>query len=285
MTRANYTITHAIARAAVGVQGMQGVRDVQDPARRWSKQRAVRVWVVLPAYNEAASLPPVLEALARLPSAVAWRAVVVDDGSQDGTGDVARQLAARLPVDVLVHSHNRGLAAALRTGLTHVCARAAPEDVVVTMDADNTHDPGQIPQLLEAVAAGADLVVASRYARGARQVGVPAHRAALSAGVGWLLRLRFGLPGVRDYSCGYRAYRARLLQAALERYGAQLIETGGFDVAAELLVKLAALRPRAAEVPLVLRYDRKPGPSKMPTARTIAGYLRLVARRPPGPAP
>jgi dolichol-phosphate mannosyltransferase len=241
------------------------------------------VWVVLPAYNEAVSLPPLLEALAALPAGVPWRAVVVDDGSTDGTGDVARRAAARLPVEVLAHPQNRGLAAALRTGLEHACARAASDDAVVTMDADNTHNPAQIPQMLAALAAGADVVVASRYVRGARQVGVPAHRAILSAGVGWLLRVRFGLPGVRDYSCGYRAYRARLLQTALARYGPRLIEAGGFDAAAELLVKLAPLRPRVVEVPLVLRYDRKPGPSKMPAARTILGYLRLVTRAPRAP--
>ncbi len=240
------------------------------------------VWVVLPAYNEAASLPPVLEALAALPPTVAWRAVVVDDGSRDGTGDVARQLAARLPVDVLVHAQNRGLAAALRTGLEYVCARAADDDVVVTMDADNTHDPAQIPALAAAIAAGADVAVASRYVRGARQIGVPPHRVLLSAGVGWLLRLRFGLPGVRDYSCGYRAYRAQLLQRALARYGVRLIEAAGFDVMAELLVKLAPFRPRVVEIPLVLRYDQKPGPSKMPTGRTILGYLRLAVRPPAG---
>lgn len=237
------------------------------------------VWVVLPAYNEAASLPPLLEGLAALPRSLVWRAVLVDDGSHDGTGDVARAGATRLPIDVVVHEQNRGLAAALRTGLEYACARAAPDDVIVTMDADNTHDPAQIPQMLQAIAGGTDLVVASRYVRGARQVGVPIHRVLLSAGVGWLLRVRFGLPGVRDYSCWYRAYRASLLQRALGRYGARLIEASGFDVMAEVLIKLAPLRPRVAEVPLLLRYDRKPGPSKMPTMRTVLGYLRLLWSR------
>jgi dolichol-phosphate mannosyltransferase len=103
----------------------------------------------------------------------------------------------------------------------------------------------------------------------------------LSVGVGWLLRLRFGLPGVRDYSCGYRAYRASLLQRAMAAYGDRFIEARGFVVMTELLVKLAPLRPRIVEIPLDLRYDRKIGASKMPTARTIAGYLRLAcAARP-----
>jgi dolichol-phosphate mannosyltransferase len=241
---------------------------------------AGRVWIVLPAYNEAAGLPHLLRAI-EAAGRGAWQVVVVDDGSRDGTGDAARAFGGRVPVHVLTHRENRGLAAAMRTGLEHACRAAAPADVIVTMDADNTHRPEQIPQMLAALRGGADVVIASRYARGARQAGVPAHRALLSGGVGRLLRLRFGLPGVRDYSCGYRAYRAALLQRALAACGAGFIESRGFVVMTEILVKLARFAPVIAEVPLDLRYDRKAGASKMPAARTIAGYLRLILS--PGP--
>lgn len=243
------------------------------------------MWIVLPAYNEAAGLPPLLEAIEglgrRLAGSLAVRVVVVDDGSSDGTGAVAQGFAGRIPLTVLVHPENRGLAAAIRTGLEHACREAAPEDVIVTMDADDTHDPAQVPDMLEEIGRGADIVIASRYERGAVQYGVPPHRVILSAGVGWLLRVRFGLPGVRDYSCGYRAYRAGLVRQAVAAYGPRLIESAGFVVMTELLVKLAGLRPRVVEVPLNLRYNRKAGRSKMPAARTILGYLRLVASRSP----
>ena len=234
------------------------------------------VWIVLPAYNEAAGLPVLLEAIERTRAGSAWQVVVVDDGSTDATAAAVRERATRAPVTLLVHTQNQGLGAALRTGLEHVCREASPEAVVVTMDADNTHAPEQIPSMVDAIWRGADVVIASRYVRGARQAGVPAHRNLLSGGVGLLLRLRFGLPGVRDYSCGYRAYRAGILQRAVRAYGPRLIESRGFVVMTELLVKLAPLRPRIAEVPLDLRYDRKVGASKMPAGRTIAGYLRLV---------
>ncbi|MDR7520988.1 MAG: glycosyltransferase [Armatimonadota bacterium] len=238
------------------------------------------VWIVLPAYNEAAGLPLLLEAIGRAGRGAIWHTVVVDDGSRDETGAVARAFAGRMRLDVLTHPDNRGLAAAIRTGLEHACRLASPEDVIVTMDADNTHRPEQIPAMLAALRDGADVVIASRYVRGARQAGVPPHRALLSAGIGWLLRVRFGLPGVRDYSCGYRAFRAGLLQQALEAYGDRLIESQGFVVMTELLVKLAVFRPRIVEVPLDLRYDWKVGASKMPTGKTIAGYLRLMCAPP-----
>lgn len=245
------------------------------------------IWIVLPAFNEAAGLPALLEAVEdlgrRLAESTALRVVVVDDGSTDGTASVAGGFADRLPLEVVVHPQNQGLAAAIRTGLEHACRQAPADAVIVTMDADNTHRPEQIPAMARAIADGAEVVIASRYVHGARQAGVPAHRALLSAGVGWLLRLRFGLPGVRDYSCGFRAYRAALLQRAMAAYGSGLIEARGFVVMTEILIKLAPFRPRIVEVPLDLRYDRKVGASKMPAARTILGYLRLALGRSPRP--
>lgn len=240
---------------------------------------ASAVWIVLPAYNESAALPHLLEAIARSPHDGPWRVIVVDDGSRDGTDAAARRFDGRLVLDVLTHPRNLGLAAAMRTGLEAASRRAAPGDVIVTMDADHTHRPEQVPAMVAALADGADVVIASRYVQGASQAGVPFHRAFLSAGIGWLLRARFGLPGVRDYSCGFRAYRAGILQRAFAAHGPRLIESQGFVVMTELLVKLAPLRPHIVEVPLDLRYDRKVGPSKMPTGRTIAGYLRLIFAR------
>jgi dolichol-phosphate mannosyltransferase len=250
------------------------------------------VWVILPAYNETGGLPTLLKSLALL--AAEWRemssnplsrphVVVVDDGSTDETAAVAHGFADRLRLTVLAHPQNRGLAAAIRTGVEHTCREAAPNDVIVTMDADDTHRPEQLPDLVRAIGEGADVVIASRYARGARQDGVPAHRVVLSAGISWLLRLRFRLPGVRDYSCGYRAYRASVLQRALAAYGDRLIVSRGFVASTELLTKLAPFARRFVEVPLDLRYDRKVGPSKMPTAQTMAAYLRLMLTPRAGP--
>jgi len=86
---------------------------------------------------------------------------------------------------------------------------------------------------------------------------------------------------VRDFTCGYRAYRAALLARARERYGERFIAAAGFQVQCDVLLKLRALspRPRFAEVPFVLRYDRKPGASKMRVARTALATLLLLAKR------
>lgn len=241
------------------------------------------VWVVLPAFNEAENLPPLLEGITSTLGALGatHTILVVDDGSSDGTRSVAGDFAGRLPLQVVGHERNQGLARTIETGLRSALRQASGDDVIVTMDADNTHSPQLLPRMLDALRDGADLVIASRYAPGGIEVGVPVMRRILSQGIGVLMRLRFGLHGVRDYSCGYRAYRARLLQAAAARYGSRLIEARGFSVMAELLVRLRPFRPKVVEVPLHLRYDRKRGRSKMRLRQTVADYLALLVSRTP----
>ncbi|MDQ7828335.1 MAG: glycosyltransferase [Armatimonadota bacterium] len=239
------------------------------------------IWVLLPAYNEARNLPALFGEIDRAlrGSGIPYRIVVVDDGSTDETRRVALAAAARLPVRVLGHEQNRGLPAALLTGLRDILAQADRQDVIATMDADNTHPPGLLPAMARALEDGADVVIASRYAPGGRQRGVPLLRRFLSWQARVVLTLRFRLPGVRDYSSGYRACRAGLLRQALAHYGNRLVETRGFAVMPELLVKLRPFRPRVREVPLDLRYDRKQGRSKIRLGQTLGAYLRLLLPR------
>lgn len=238
------------------------------------------VWILLPAYDEAGNLPFVVEGIAAAlnSSKIDYRIVVVDDGSRDGTGDVATSLAQRLPVTVAKHEHNLGLARAMDTGLRVVWQQAGQNDVVVTMDADNTHPPDLIPRMVREIRGGADIVIASRYAPGGAEEGVPLVRRLLSGGVSLLLRLRFRTPGVRDCSSGYRAYRVGLLHLAARQYGNRLITAPGFSVMAELLIKLRSFRPRVVEVPLRLRYDLKKGSSKMRVLQTVCEYGLLLVR-------
>ena len=242
----------------------------------------MRTVLAIPAYNEEAALPPLL---ARAAAAGGFDGIlVVDDGSADDTVGAAGRFAGPPPLTLLRHGRNRGLGAAMRTALAHLAASDLTDgDVVVTMDGDNTHDPALAPRLCAAVADGADVVVASRYAPGGREFGLSWHRRLLSRGASTLLRRLRPVPGVRDYSCGYRAYRVGILRRALARYGVDgLIVTDGFACMAELLLRLHAAGARCTEVPLELHYERKGGPSKMRVARTVGGYLQLL-RAVPGP--
>jgi len=205
--------------------------------------------------------------------------LVVDDGSDDGTREAAEEAARDLGVrlETLVHEENRGLGAALSTGFEWARDNLSEADVFIGMDADDTHDPGAIPSMLAAIDEGFEVVIASRYAEGGREVGLSPLRRILSRGASVVLGLFLPVAGARDYSCGYRAYRGSTIARAYEAFGADFITERGFVASAEILIKCARLPARVGEVPLVLRYDRKGGASKMDITDTIMRYLRLIA--------
>jgi dolichol-phosphate mannosyltransferase len=169
---------------------------------------SARVLVIVPTYNEAENVDRILERLrAAVPEA---HALVVDDGSPDGTGELAEKIAAQDPrVHVLRRAAKSGLGPAYVAGFAW--ARARDYDVLVAMDADGSHAPEQLPLLLAALE-DADLVIGSRYVPGGRVVDWPAHRLLLSR-LGnrytrWLLRLPLA-----DATGGFRAVRGELIDA------------------------------------------------------------------------
>jgi dolichol-phosphate mannosyltransferase len=183
------------------------------------------LWLALPAYNEERSLPALLERCVPVARALenrGWRfaVLVVDDCSRDGTIEAARPFTAKLALEVIPHGLNRGLGAALRTGLTSALARAADSDAIATMDADNTHDPALLTDMLRRLEEQhADVVIASRYAPGGREVGLSPLRRVLSRGASLLLSSLARVRGARDYTCGYRLYRVATLRRAAVAWG------------------------------------------------------------------
>lgn len=240
------------------------------------------VWVVLPAWNESEVIRPALLALAGALDGWTWHAVLVDDGSVDGTVDEAHRAVAErggaLPLTVLTHAHNQGLGAALRTGIYWCLDHAAGEDVVVTLDADLTHPPALIPDLLKALD-GNDLAIASRYRAGSAVRGVPGYRRMLSDAGRRVFAALFPIPGVRDYTCCFRAYRVPLLRRARLAWGESLCTARGFEAVMDLLLRLRLLDVRAVEIGFVLDYGGRVGHSKMKVLRTIRTTVSLLARR------
>jgi dolichol-phosphate mannosyltransferase len=156
---------------------------------------------------------------------------------------------------------------------------ASDDDIVVTMDADETHTPGLILSMVRMIREGHDVVVASRYQRGSRVYGLGAHRILISWAASLLLRLLFPIRGIRDYTCGYRAYRGAAFKYAINEYGNDFVDQDGFHCMVDILLKLRSLPLVFGEVPLILRYDRKKGASKMRLLRTSIYTLRLLCIR------
>ncbi len=242
------------------------------------KKMAVRI--ILPAYNEERSLPTLLKNLESVVSELKMNAeiLVVNDGSTDDTAEIVKryQKDSAVKTRLINLQPNRGLAEAIRTGIFTIVPECDDEDIIIMMDADNTHTPDLIYRMVRLIRGGCDVVIASRYQKGARIMGLSTLRKLLSWSASIFFRLVVGMASVRDYTCGYRAYRAGLLKTALDHYKKGFIKQSGFACMAEILLKLKRFNPIIEEVPLILRYDYKEGASKMKVWKTTKESLGML---------
>ena len=236
------------------------------------------IYILLPAFNEEKSLSKLFDKFIALlaNSQQDYRIILVNDGSSDRTQEIAEQYKSKLPLEIIKHPENRGLGEAIKTGLKSAASQAQDNDILVNLDADNTHDPNVIPRLVEKIKEGSDIVIASRYQPGSKQVGVPFLRRVCSWGARYVFRLYLPIKSVKDYTCGYRAYRAGLIKQGFNEYGDSLIEAKGFACTDELLIKLSRYTTKIAEVPFILRYDLKDSPSKINIPKTVLATLKLL---------
>lgn len=241
------------------------------------------LYVVLPSYNEQENIESLIERWLSLSGKLNARGYSlklcpVDDGSRDHTRTIIERMAARdARVKPLFHPVNLGLGAGLNTGLSYFMEASAENDVVVVMDADNTHEPSYVFPMLDAIKAGTiDLVIASRYVVQSSIVGVPKFRLFLSEGARFFYTFLFGVTGVRDYTCGYRLYTRAILEKGYLAYGDALITESSFACMMELLYKLSRVGARFLEVPFTLRYDQKGGSSKMRVIRTMLCSIKTA---------
>ncbi|MEU9833823.1 polyprenol monophosphomannose synthase [Streptosporangium sp. NPDC048047] len=226
-----------------------------------------RVLVVVPTYNERENLPAIVGRVrAAVPEA---HVLVADDSSPDGTGAVADELAAGDDhVHVLHRPGKQGLGAAYIAGFRWGVAEGF--DVLVEMDADGSHQPEELPKLLERLAGGADLVIGSRWVPGGEVVNWPASREFLSRGANVYARMMLGIP-VRDATAGFRAYRA----ATLEKIGLDDVESQGYCFQVDLTLRTVRHGLRVAEVPIVF-VERTAGVSKMSRGIMIEAFWRIM---------
>lgn len=239
---------------------------------------ASRIIVVLPAYNEEANIASLLRNIfeSLTEDHQGFSIIVVDDGSSDGTADILQECRREFPLIVERHERNQGLGPTLRDGLRRAANSAGERDIIVTMDADESHTPGLMMRMIRMIREGHDVVIASRYQPGSRIYGLSFHRKVVSRLASILMRIVFPTPGVLDYTCGYRAYRAAALKQAYAQYGEQLVNQDGFQCMVDVLLKLRRLPLIFGEVPMILRYDLKRGQSKMRIWKTTKSTLALL---------
>jgi dolichol-phosphate mannosyltransferase len=224
--------------------------------------------VCLPTYNERENLERMIEALAPL----GVRVLVIDDNSPDGTGELADRLAAeREWLSVLHRERKEGLGPAYLAGFRE--ALASDAEYVLEMDCDFSHDPADVPRLIAACDAGADLALGSRYVAGGGTENWGLARRVVSAGGSLYARTLLGLP-VRDLTGGFKCFRRDVLEAI----DLTAVEAKGYAFQIELTYRAIRAGFRVVEVPILFR-DRTEGQSKMSRRIFLEAVKRVPALR------
>jgi dolichol-phosphate mannosyltransferase len=231
------------------------------------------VWLILPTYNEAENIERIVAAA--LPQLAATglehRVLVVDDGSPDGTGQIADRLASESPaVEVLHRTSKDGIGPAYLAGFHHALAGGA--DLLMEMDSDFSHDPVDIPRLV-AAADRADLVLGSRYVPGGGVTDWGLLRRLISRGGSLYARLLLGVP-VNDLTGGFKCFR----RAVLETIDLSGVGTNGYGFQIEVTYRAVKAGFRVEEVPIVFR-DRTAGTSKMSAKIAVEAFWKVPLLR------
>ena len=250
------------------------------------------IQILLPAYNEASCIGTLLSKIKRVMEkhGLEYRVLVINDGSRDDTLAVVQEHSEQMfvevlnnrinQVEVLNNRINRGLWETVRKGFEWAAEHCKPDDIIVRMDADDTHDPKYIPAMITAINEGYDVVIASRFHPRGGAEGLDWYRTFVSRCANLIMKLFFPIKGIWEYSCGYRAYKAEIVQNAISIFGNSFIDLKGvgFTCTLEKLIKFRMMGARFAEIPFVLRYDQKLTQSKMISSITTLGYFVLILK-------
>ena len=211
-------------------------------------------FVVIPTYNEVGNIAKVISRLSKaVPQA---KIVVVDDSSPDGTGELVSEIARdNDQVEVIIRAAKSGLGSAYRTGFA--LGIAAGASALIEMDADLSHEPEVVPELLKALDGGADFAIGSRYVPGGTSPGLTRARLALSRGGNIYAKIALGLK-IKDATSGFRAYRPALLDVI----GLDTVSADGYGFQIEMVFRATLVGAKIAEVPIIFR-PRTEGTSKM----------------------
>lgn len=240
-----------------------------------------QLFLLIPVLNEAGNLPRLVESLKTLSADVQnmfdVHVLLIDDGSRDGTSEIAERLAteANLHLTVLRHETNKGPGKAFATGFCHLSSLLQADDLVLSMEGDNTSRIELVKQMLMRRMEGFDVVFASPYMYGGGIINTSAYRIFLSSMANLFIKELLGIHGILTVSSFFRLYRAPALKKLQAIYGEEIIERSGFECMVEMTMKMVNLQLTISEVPMLLDTQARVGRSRMKIMRTIRGYLSL----------
>lgn len=234
-----------------------------------------KVFAILPCYNEELNIGALIDEW-NLQKEELYNngyelfVVGIDDCSKDDTKNVILQKVEQYD-NVILESHetNKGLCGGLNTAISYFIKHGTQKDLMVLMDGDNTHNPSYIHSMISKISKEKNCIIASRYCKDSGVVGVASHRLFMSDMAKYYYSFVLKVPGVKDYTCGYRLYTFDIINKLVAEFGEDPIIEKSFACMMELLYKLHMVGCNFDEVGFELRYDYKLGASKMQVLKTM----------------
>ena len=238
------------------------------------------IYILLPCYNEYKNLLPLIKKINKIPQHNKINILLVNDGSTDETHKniIFLRKISRNNIIYIQHKKNQGLNIALLSGFKKIISIGRSNDIVFTMDSDNTHPVGLINKMSKLINLNSfDIVIASRFKLGGKVKGLSFFRSFLSQAARFIFKFLINIKNVNDYTCNYRAYKYDILKKS-KLINKNFFLDKDFSIAADLLINInkRITNLNICEVPLILRYDKKIGESKMNVGRTILKTFGLI---------
>jgi dolichol-phosphate mannosyltransferase len=247
-----------------------------------------KIFYILPSYNEALNLNLLLSKFKRFfkNKNINILIVIVDDGSVDNSIEIIKKFikknnTKKFNIKIIQHKKNLGLGMALKTGFNYCFSKGNDEDVLITMDTDNSHTISLSYKMAEKILfKKKDIVIASRYQLNSKIKGLNLSRKFLSFGAAILFKIFFPIKNIKDYTSGFRAFRLGKIRNPW-KLDKKFFSEKGFSASADIILKLYRYKNKIIfeEMPINLRYDLKKGDSKMKVIKTIYLNLALIIKR------
>ena len=236
--------------------------------------------IILPVYNEGKSIINLIENIFKIKNKLQkdCEIIICNDGGDDDLEYYLKKFNSEIKIHLLKNKYNRGLPETIRNLFEFCSTNYSSEDIIVRMDGDNTHDPKYILDMINKINEGYDVVIASRYRKNSINSDIPFKRRVLSNISSYIFRILFRIKNVKEYTCGYRAYRVSIIQKALKTFGNNFIQVKGlgFSCTLEKILKLNIINAKFTEIGFKLNYSKKFEKSKMIFSITMLGYLVLI---------
>ena len=234
------------------------------------------IYILLPAYNEEKNLKRIFKKIEKnFRDKRKIRVVLIDDCSTDNTKKIVIK-KNNFKIIYKKHNKNKGLNITMETGLKLIDKKSNLNDIIVSLDSDNTHPISLIPKMIKKINKGIDIVIASRFVKGSKVSGLSSWRQIMSHGAKLIFKMFYPFKNLNDYTCNFRAYKSQHVKKVLNNKN--FFKNEDFNIAAKILLYLITNNKnfKIAEVPFTLRYDLKIGNSKMNILKTIFLTLRLI---------